>query len=91
MDTKLFSRKISAEEWDRYTTDIIAEANGVLVSGRPIRAFFDKCLSKMIEDLVAQSNAVDRAFQCRIEEYQEVIDKLDQQRVEVRKSLSAVQ
>lgn len=77
------TRKIPAAEWDRYTTDIIAEANRVLVDGRPIRAFFDNCLSKMIEDLVAQSKAVDQAFQRRVEEYQEVIDKLDQQRIEV--------
>lgn len=76
-------RDISAAQWDRFTTDIISAANKFLVEGRPIRAFFDKCLSKMIDDLLAQSNAVDQAFRLRVEEYQEVIDKLNKQKVEV--------
>lgn len=63
--------------------DIIESANKVLVEGRPIRAFFDKCLSKMVEDLVAQSNAVNEAFRLRCDEYREVIDKLNKQRVDV--------
>jgi hypothetical protein len=53
------------------------------VDGRPIRAFFDKCLNKMFEDLVGQSAAVDLAFKLRVEEYLEVIEKLNEQRVEV--------
>lgn len=76
-------RDISEAEWDRFTTDIITAANKVLVEGRPIRAYFDKCLSKMIDDLVAQSNAVDEALRLRVDEYQEVIDKLNDQKVEV--------
>lgn len=79
-----FSRKISLAEWDRFTADIIESANKVLVEGRPIRAYFDKCLSKMVEDLVAQSNAVNQAFRLRCDEYREVIDKLNKQKVDVR-------
>jgi len=71
-------------EWDRFTVDIISEANKFLAEGRPIRAYFDKCLIKMFDDLVIQSNAVDEAFRLRVEEYQEVIDKLNKQRAEVR-------
>lgn len=70
-------------EWDRFTTDNISAANRVLVEGRPIRAYFDKCLSKMIEDLVSQSNAVDEAIRLRVEEYREATEKLQQQKVEV--------
>lgn len=56
----------------------------MLVDGRPIRAFFDKTLSKMIEDLVTRSNAVDQAIRLRVDEYREVIEKLNKQRIEVR-------
>lgn len=70
-------------EWQHFTSDIMSEANKVLVEGRPIRAFFDKTLNKMIDDLVNQSNAVDQAIRLRVEEYREVIDKLKKQRHEV--------
>lgn len=72
-------------EWDRYTSENISAANKGLVEGRPIRAYFDKCLSKMIDDLTAQSNAVDQAFKLRVQEYREVIEQLNRQRVQVRK------
>lgn len=75
---------ISVMEWDRFTLDIISAANKVLSDGRPIRAYFDNCLTKMIEDLTRQSNEVDRAIKLRVEEYREVIEKLKLQRVEVR-------
>lgn len=74
---------IPVTEWDSFTSDIISAANKVLVNGRPIRAFFDKTLSKMIDDLVTQSNAVDRAIKLRVDEYRDVIDKLNYQRIEV--------
>ncbi|XP_060851008.1 tektin-1-like [Rhopalosiphum padi] len=82
---------ISTTEWDRFTLDIISAANKVLVDGRPIRAFFDKCLNKMFEDLVGQSAAVDLAFKLRVEEYLEVIEKLNEQRVETVKNVGEVQ
>jgi len=63
--------------------DIISEANKVLVDVRPIRAFFDKTLSKMIEDLVTQSNVVNQAIRLRVDEYRDVIEKLNKERVEV--------
>lgn len=75
---------ITVAEWDRFTLDIISTANKILVEGRPLRAYFDKCLSKMIEDLVVQANAVDQAFQLRAEEYREVIEKLNKQKTDVR-------
>lgn len=71
-------------EWDHFTLDIISSANKVLVDGRPIRAYFDKCLTKMIDDLMGQSNAIDLALKLRVEEYQEVIKKLKHQKIEVR-------
>lgn len=74
---------ISTTEWDRFTLDIISAANKVLVDGRPIRAFFDKCLNKMFNDLVGQSDAINLAFRLRVEEYLEVIEKLNKQRDEV--------
>lgn len=55
----------------------------MLVDGRPIRAYFDKCLSKMINDLVCQSDKVDQAFKSRVLEYLAVIEKLRIQRDEV--------
>lgn len=70
-------------EWQNFTLEIMLEANKVLVDGRPIRAFFDKTLSKMINDLVDQSKAVDQAIRLRVEEYREVINKLKKQRREV--------
>ncbi|KAF0754187.1 tektin-1-like [Aphis craccivora] len=82
---------ISTTEWDQFTLDIISAANKVLVDGRPIRAFFDKCLNKMFEDLVSQSAAVDLAFKLRVEEYLEVIEKLNEQRVETVKNVEEVQ
>ncbi|XP_026805473.1 tektin-1-like [Rhopalosiphum maidis] len=82
---------ISTTEWDQFTLDIISAANKVLVDGRPIRAFFDKCLNKMFKDLVGQSAAVDLAFKLRVEEYLEVIEKLNKQRVETIKNIEEVQ
>ncbi|CAH1736529.1 unnamed protein product [Aphis gossypii] len=82
---------ISTTEWDQFTLDIVSAANKVLVDGRPIRAFFDKCLNKMFEDLVSQSAAVDLAFKLRVEEYLEVIEKLNEQRVETIKNVEEVQ
>lgn len=76
--------KISAEEWDQYSSDNIAAANETLISGRPLRAYFDKCLNKMIEDLVEQSNVVNEALRQRAEEYRDIIEKLYQQQAEVR-------
>lgn len=70
-------------EWQNFTSEIMSEANKVLVEGRPIRAFFDKTLNKMINDLVDQSKAVDQAIGLRVEEYREVIDKLKKQKHEV--------
>lgn len=78
-----FSSVISIMEWDHFTADNISSANKVLVEGRPIRAYFDKCLSKMIEDLVAQSNAVDEAISLRVDEYREAVEKLNRQKTEV--------
>lgn len=82
---KLYSicSTISTTEWDRFTLDIISAANKILVDGRPIRAFFDKCLNKMFNDLVSQSDAVNSAFRLRVEEYLEVIEKLNKERDEV--------
>uniref|UniRef100_A0A2H8TUB0 Tektin n=1 Tax=Melanaphis sacchari TaxID=742174 RepID=A0A2H8TUB0_9HEMI len=82
---------ISTSEWDWFTLDIISAANKILVDSRPIRVFFDKCLDKMLEDLVGQSAAVDLAFKLRVEEYVEVIDKLNEQRIETVKNLEEVQ
>ncbi|XP_022164083.1 tektin-1-like [Myzus persicae] len=82
---------ISTTEWDRFTLDIISAANKVLVDGRPIRAFFDKCLNKMINDLVGQSDTVNLAFRLRVEEYLEVIEKLNKQRDETVKNVEEVE
>lgn len=79
-----FPSIISVMEWDRFTLDIISTANKVLVDGRPIRAYFDKCLTKMINDLMDQANVVDQALKLRVDEYQEVIKKLKHQKIEVR-------
>lgn len=78
-----FFSKISVKEWNRFTSDIILAANQELVQARPIRSFFDKSFSKMLSDLVAQSNAVDRALRSRVEEYRRVIDKFKNHRTEV--------
>lgn len=79
----IFYSTVSVIEWDRFTSDIITEADKTLVNGRPIRAFFDKCLNKMIEDLKAQSDAVNQAIRLRVDEYMEVIEKLNKQKAEV--------
>lgn len=71
-------------EWDRYTLDIMSAAKRALVAGRPIRAYFEKCLSKIIDDLTLQANAVDKALALRIDEYHEVIEKFKNQKAEVR-------
>lgn len=78
-----FLSVVSVMEWDRFTLDIISSANKVLVDGRPIRAYFDKCLIKMIDDLMNQSNTIDQALKLRVEEYQEIIKKLKHQKIEV--------
>lgn len=79
----LYFSTITVSEWDQYTLDIMSEANKALVAGRPIRAYFEKCLSKIIDDLTAQANAVDKAFALRVEEYHEVIEKFKKQKTEV--------
>jgi len=76
-------REISFTKWDQFTTDIILAASKVLIDGRPIRAYFDKCLSKIINDLVSQSDEVEQAFKSRVQEYLAVIEKLSKQRDEV--------
>jgi len=76
-------REISFTKWDQFTTDIILAASKVLIDGRPIRAYFDKTLTKIINDLVSQSNEVEQAFQSRVDEYVAVIEKLSKQRDEV--------
>ncbi|XP_050533476.1 tektin-1-like [Daktulosphaira vitifoliae] len=83
--------KISAEEWDQYSSNIIAAANKTLVNGRPLRAYFDKCLNKMIEDLVDQANIVNETLRQRTEEYREIIEKLHQQQGEVFGKIEDVQ
>lgn len=70
-------------EWDRFTSDNITEADKILVDGRPIRTFFENCLKKMTEDLNAQSDVVNQAIQLRVDEYREVIEKLNKQKSEV--------
>ncbi|XP_050437299.1 tektin-1-like [Adelges cooleyi] len=82
--------KISGEEWDRYSLNNITAANKTLVEGRPLRAFFDKCLSKMIDDLHRQSSAVDEALRLRSEEYREMIAKLHQQRARTASKIEQV-
>lgn len=39
----------------------------------------------MVDDLTAQSNAVDQAFKLRVQEYREVIEQLNGQRIQVCK------
>lgn len=80
----IFYSTVSAIEWDSYTTDMLCEADKILVHGRPLRQYFDKCLSRIIENLKAQSDAVNKAIRLRVEEYQEVIKKLNNQKAEVR-------
>ncbi|VVC36171.1 Tektin [Cinara cedri] len=83
--------KISVEEWNRFTFDIILAANRVLVQARPVRSFFDKIFSKILNDLVTQSNMVDQAFRLRVEEYREMIEKFKNQRLETVKNMENVE
>lgn len=76
-------REISFTKWDQFTTDIILAASKVLIDGRPIRAYFDKILTKVIKDLICQSDEVEIAFKTRVDEYVAVIEKLSKQRDEV--------
>lgn len=76
-------REISFTKWDQFTTDIILAASKVLIDGRPIRAYFDKTLTKIINDLVSKSDEVEQAFKSRVDEYVAVIEKLSKQRDEV--------
>jgi hypothetical protein len=55
----------------------------VLINGRPIRAYFDQCLSNIIKTLVYQSDKVEQAFKLRVGEYLDVIENLSKQRDEV--------
>jgi len=55
----------------------------VLIVGRPIRAYFDQCLSNIFKTLVHQSDQVEQAFKLRVEEYLAVIENLSKQRDEV--------
>lgn len=79
----MFLSKISVEECDRFTFDIILAAKRVLVEARPIRFFLDKSFSKILNNLVTQSNVVNEALRMRAMEYQEVIEKFKNQRAEV--------
>ncbi|XP_025202987.1 tektin-1-like [Melanaphis sacchari] len=83
--------EISFSKWDKFTSDIILAASKILIDGRPIRAYFDKCLNKMINDLVSQSNEVEEAFKSRVQEYLAVIEKLSKQRDETIKNAEEVQ
>jgi hypothetical protein len=74
---------ISMIEWDCFTSDIITKADKVLVDGRPIRAFFDKCLNKMTEDLKVQSDIVNQAIRLRVDEYEQMVENLNKQKTEV--------
>ncbi|XP_026819122.1 tektin-1-like [Rhopalosiphum maidis] len=83
--------EISLTKWDRFTSDIILEASRVLINGRPIRAYFDKCLNNIIKRLVSQSDEVEQAFKLRVEEYLIVIENLSKQRDETIKNAEEVQ
>lgn len=63
---------------------MILEANQVLVEARPVRLIFDQTFSKMVNDLTTQAETVNKAFRFRVADYQDVIEKLKHQKVEVR-------
>lgn len=63
---------------------MILEANQVLIDARPVRLVFDQTFSKVVKDLTNQAETVNKAFRLRVADYRDVIEKLTNQKVEVR-------